>query len=115
MALEDYGLEVPTPLPRFFVSASKGFSRAVSRLFATLAGRPISVAAKGLNAIVSSNPDRVGARQWTVVSGGKSNGRELEKGRRRAWFGGTLLSDRVGSFDRPRSPARFPTVSEQAG
>src|SRR6266403_5496870 len=38
-----------TPTPLFFVSvASKGFSPAVSLLFATLAGRSISVAAKGL-------------------------------------------------------------------
>jgi hypothetical protein len=36
----------------FFVSvASKGFSFAVSLLFATLAGKPISVAAKGLTGI----------------------------------------------------------------
>jgi hypothetical protein len=36
------------PLPRFFVSvASKGVRVAVSLLFATLAGRSISVAAKG--------------------------------------------------------------------
>jgi hypothetical protein len=35
--------------PRFFVSvASKGLSQAVSLLFATLAGRCVSVAAKGL-------------------------------------------------------------------
>src|SRR6266446_3050094 len=38
-----------TPTPLFFVSvASKGFSLAVSLLFATLAGRSISVAVKGL-------------------------------------------------------------------
>jgi hypothetical protein len=37
------------PTPLFFVSvASKGFSHGVSLLFATLAGRFISVAAKGL-------------------------------------------------------------------
>ncbi len=37
------------PFPLFFVSvASKGLSPAVSLLFATLAGRSISVAAKGL-------------------------------------------------------------------
>jgi hypothetical protein len=37
------------PLPLYFVSvASKGFSRIVSLLFATLAGRSIGVAAKGL-------------------------------------------------------------------
>jgi hypothetical protein len=46
----------------FFVSvAAKGLSLAVSLLFATLAGRSISVAAKGLRAIVGSDPDRVGA------------------------------------------------------
>jgi len=38
-----------TPTPPFFVSvASKGFSSAVSLLFATLARRSISVVAKGL-------------------------------------------------------------------
>jgi hypothetical protein len=38
--------------PRFFVSvASKGFRDMVSLLFATLAGRAISVAAKGLVAM----------------------------------------------------------------
>jgi hypothetical protein len=37
------------PPPRVFVSvASKGFSMAVSLLFATLAGGSISVASKGL-------------------------------------------------------------------
>ena len=41
------GMTAPTPL--FFVSvASKGFSWTVSLLFATLAGRRTSVAAKGL-------------------------------------------------------------------
>jgi hypothetical protein len=43
------GLKDLTPTPLFFVSvASKGVSFAVSLLFATLAGRAISVAAKGL-------------------------------------------------------------------
>jgi hypothetical protein len=46
----------------FFVSvASKGLSLGVSLLFATLAGSFISVAVKGLKAIVGSDPDRVGA------------------------------------------------------
>ena len=41
----------------FFVSgASKRFSQTVSLLFATLAGKSISVAAKGLKAIVGSGP-----------------------------------------------------------
>ena len=49
-----------TPPPVFFVSvASKGLSQTVSLLFATLAWRCISVAAKGLKAIVGSGPDRV--------------------------------------------------------
>ena len=48
--------------PRFFVSvASKGFSNSVSLLFATLAGRSISVAAKGLKARVGSDPTGAGA------------------------------------------------------
>jgi hypothetical protein len=39
--------------PRFFVSvASKGLSQAVSLLFATLAGRPISVASKGFMGVM---------------------------------------------------------------
>ena len=55
---------VVIPPPVFFVSvASKGFSLAVSLLFATLAGRSINVAAKGLKA-------RVGSNQWTAVSQG---------------------------------------------
>jgi len=48
-------------------------------LFATLAGRSISVAAKGLKAIVGSNPDGVGAGQWTVVSEEKNKKSELER------------------------------------
>ena len=57
----------------FFVSvASKGFSRAVSLLFATLAGGFISVAAKGLKA-------RVGSNQWKVV--GKDINRKRKSGR----------------------------------
>jgi hypothetical protein len=56
----------------FFVSvASKGFSCGVSLLFATLAGRSISVAAKGLKTMVERDPDRVAAGPWTVVNGEK--------------------------------------------
>ncbi len=55
------GTDVP---PRFFVSvASKGFSQDVSPLFATLAGRSISVASKGLKA-------RVAVTQLAAVSRG---------------------------------------------
>jgi len=43
-------------------------------LFAALAGRFINVAGKGLNAMAERDPDRVGAGQWTVVSG-EENGR----------------------------------------
>src|SRR5713101_4683619 len=47
--LEISRLTITTPPPMFLVSvASKGFSSAVSLLFATLAMRSISVAAKGL-------------------------------------------------------------------
>jgi len=69
----------------FFVSvASKGFSKTVSLLFATLAGRSINVAAKGVTAIVGSDPDRVptgsgsliGAGHWTVVSEEKNRRRK---------------------------------------
>jgi hypothetical protein len=50
--------------PLFFVSvASKGLSQAVSLLFATLAGRSISVASKGLKA-------GVGSHQLAVVGQG---------------------------------------------
>ncbi len=67
--------------PLFFVSvASKGFSCGVSLLFATLAGRSVSVAAKRLRARVRSGPDRVGAGQWTVVSGEKNGGSKPERG-----------------------------------
>jgi hypothetical protein len=52
------------PTPVFFVTvASKGFGQAVSLLFATLGGRSISVAGKGLKAIVGSDRDRIGAGQ----------------------------------------------------
>ena len=45
----------------FFVSVvSKEFSKAVSLLFATLAGRSISVAAKGFKARVGCDLDRGG-------------------------------------------------------
>ena len=58
----------PIPHPVFSVSvASKGLSQTVSLLFATLAGRSISVAAKGLKAIAGSG-------QWTVVSWEKRRG-----------------------------------------
>ncbi len=47
-----FGLKDVPPTPMFFVSvASKQLSQAVSLLFATLAGRSISVAAKGLRGI----------------------------------------------------------------
>ena len=53
------------PTPVFFVTvASKGFGQAVSLLFATLfLGGGISVAGKGLKAIVGSDRDRIGAGQ----------------------------------------------------
>jgi hypothetical protein len=47
--------------PLFLVSvASKGFSQTVSLLFATLTGRSVSVAAKGLKAGAGSDLHRVG-------------------------------------------------------
>src|SRR5712664_4137840 len=52
--LEDRGrwLTITRPSPLFFVSvASKGLSPAVSLLFATLAGKSISVAGKGLTGV----------------------------------------------------------------
>jgi hypothetical protein len=55
-------------------------------LFATLAGRFISVAAKGLKARVGSDPDRVGVGQWTVVSGEKNSRPESARDKRaRIW------------------------------
>jgi hypothetical protein len=45
----------------FVSGAAKGFSKTVSLLFATLARGSTNVAAKGLKAIVGSDPDRVGA------------------------------------------------------
>ena len=45
----------------FFLSvASKGLSRSVNLLFATLTSGSISVAAKGLKSIEGRNPDKVG-------------------------------------------------------
>jgi len=59
-----------------FVSvASKGLTQAVSLLFTTLAGRLISVAAKGLKAIM-------GTDQRTVVSGEKNKKSDLERDER---------------------------------
>jgi hypothetical protein len=57
----------------FFVSvASKDLTQDVSLLFATLlAGRFISVAAKGLKAIVERNRDGVGAGQGRRTGDGK--------------------------------------------
>ena len=56
-----YHLGPLSPSPLFFVSvAYKGLSQAVSLLFATLARGSISVAAKGLKAIVGSG-------QWILV------------------------------------------------
>jgi hypothetical protein len=56
-----------TPSPVFFVSvASKGFSYTVSLLFATLTGRSVSVAGKGLKRKVGSDSDMVGAGQRRV-------------------------------------------------
>ena len=49
---------IPPPVISISV-ASKGFSWAVSLLFATLAGRHISVASKALRGIVGSGLDRV--------------------------------------------------------
>jgi hypothetical protein len=68
------------PHPLFSVNvASKGLNWAVSLLFATLAWRSISVAAKGLKAIVGSNRDRVGAGRWTMASREKDRGHRLER------------------------------------
>src|SRR5712692_6064065 len=91
-----FWLEGCTPL--FFVSvAFKGLSHAVSLLFATLAGRSIGVAAKGLKGRGGSPdrvPDRVGAGgisapclywisdvRWTVFSREKNKRLKLERGR----------------------------------
>jgi hypothetical protein len=53
MASREKNIWLEGGTPRFFVSvASKGFTKPVSLLFATLAGRSISVAAKGLKAMV---------------------------------------------------------------
>ena len=59
------------PYPVFFVSvASKGLSQAVSLLFATLAGRSISVAAKGLKATVGDDSDRVPTGSGSLIGAG---------------------------------------------
>ena len=55
-------------------------------MFATLAGRSISVAAKRLRGMVERDPDRVGAGEWTVVSEEKLEARpRKEAGGRRGW------------------------------
>jgi hypothetical protein len=60
----------------FFVSvASKGVNHAVSLLFATLAGRFISVAAKGLTGVKSWR-ERSGGLGWEYFEGeGEPGGR----------------------------------------
>jgi hypothetical protein len=51
------------PNPRFFVSvASKGFSIDVSLLFATLTGRPIRVANKGVGDAEQRKESKIGKR-----------------------------------------------------
>jgi hypothetical protein len=58
------GRDAEGPLPRFFVSvASKGVSFSVSLLFATLAGRSISVADKGVT-LRSLRRARAGFSSW---------------------------------------------------
>ncbi len=83
-----------TPTPWFFVSvASKGFSSAVSLLFATLAGESISVAAKGL----------MGAGCWR-----ESNGLGCEDfgGVRRTAWAIEALGKRAGMGGRAPSSAK---------
>jgi hypothetical protein len=77
-----------TPHPLVFVSvASKGFGYDVSPLFATLAGRFISVAAKGLKA-------RMGSGQCAVVRGEER------------WNVGTLVGLKVQERTCPREGGR---------
>jgi hypothetical protein len=80
--------------PTFVVRvASKGLRQAVSLLFATLAGRFINVAAKGLmgkkcwrESMGLGREDFVGVRRTTCPSRFEVSGQ--------AWFEGTLLSER---------------------
>jgi len=64
--------------PGFFEAAVKRLSQTVSLLFATLTGRSISVAAKGVKAIAGSDPDRVVVGQWTAVSEQKNRKKHPE-------------------------------------
>ena len=69
-------LHVEKAAPAFFVGvASKRLSRTVSLLFATLAGRFTSVAAKGLMAVVGSAPTGSGQALFAEAEGMKSDGR----------------------------------------
>jgi hypothetical protein len=64
------------PHPAFSVSvAAKEFSLAVSPLFATLARRSISVAAKGLKAIMGRDPERAGALSRRSLIGQSEKGK----------------------------------------
>src|SRR6266576_3142351 len=67
------------PPPRlFFVSvASKGLSSTVTLLFTTLAGRSITVAAKGLRAIVGSNIGRGRGRSADSGQSGERRGTQI--------------------------------------
>ena len=72
------------PYPVFFVNvASKRLSHAVSLLFAALTGRSINVAAKGVNAIVGSDPERVPTRSGSSIRAGQRMVVSEEKNRRR--------------------------------
>jgi len=74
------GISIAPPPRLFFVSvASKELSSSVTLLFTTLAGRSVTVAAKGLKAIVGGNLGRVGAGRRMVVSREKDGEHRLER------------------------------------
>jgi hypothetical protein len=94
--MEVYGLGTPPPLPLFFVSvASKGFSLDVSLLSATLAGRPISVAGKGL------------IRAWSTALDGKVPDRVLDGLPDRIGVGWAGRTNRRQTGERIRTSARL--------
>jgi hypothetical protein len=77
-----------TPIPLFFVSvAATGVSRAASLLFATLAGRSVSVAAKGVR----------GANCWRESNGHGYD--DFEGVRRTAWRAPMIGEARVNRAD----------------
>ena len=97
------GVPLGAPTPLFFVSvACKGVSSAVSLLFATLAGRFISVAAKGL-----TGADCWQESNWVGFE-------DFEGVRRTTWRAGPGIATGMQMTHMVRRALSFPTGPESA-